>query len=124
MSMNLPSGPPKAQSDPQKTRPTADLFTSTPPPTVETFGTLLVLPFNISPTAFSKPDPTTGRQKAGGQGRAEAEGEIKEGFRRLIAELQGAGLKVTTRVSGDGVKIWVFVGAEQRRLAELAARER
>ena len=124
MSMNLPSGPPKAQSDPQKTRPTADLFTSTSPPIVETFGTLLVLPFNISPTAFSKPDPATGRQKAGGQGRAEAEGEIKEGFRRLIAELQGAGLKVTTRVSGDGVKIWVFVGAEQRRLAELAARER
>lgn len=122
--MNLPSGPQGKQPDSKKTRPTADLFSATPPSVVETFGTIVVLPYNISPTAYSVPDPNTGRQKAGGQGRAEAEGEIKEGFRRLIAELQNANLNVTTRTNGDGDKVWVFVGAGDRRLAELAARER
>ena len=124
MSMNLPAGPQPSQADPGKTRPTADLFSSSPPPRVNTFGTLVVLPFNISPTAYSNTHPNTGRQKAGGQGRAEAEGEIKEGFRRLMSELQNAGLEVTTRTSGDGHKVWVFVGAKGRRLADLAARER
>jgi hypothetical protein len=125
--MNLPSGPQGRTTAQPTTKTTSSLLSSEPPARVPTFSTLLVLPYTIDPLAYSKIDSKTGLQAKGGQGRAEAEGEIVDGFRRLIQVLQGAGLWVTTR-EAEGMKrgkeVWVFVGASEKRLAELAAREK
>ena len=50
-----------------------------------------------------------------------------DGFRRLMQVLEQAGLWVTTREAegvNQGKEIWVIVGASEKRLAELAAREK
>ena len=129
MSMNLPSGPQGNSTAEPSTKTTSTLLSSQPPARIPTFSTLLVLPYNIDPLAYSKLDPKTHHQAPGGQGREEAQGEIVDGFRRLIEVLQGAGLWVTTREAGEtggkrGKVVWVFVGASEKRLAELAAREK
>lgn len=100
-----------------------DVLNPEPPSVTPTYDVLLVLQFNISPTFFSKPGKD-GKQLPGGQGRAEAEGEIREGYTRLIKTLKDANLKITTRQSINGDEVWVMIGAEKRRIAQLAARER
>ena len=127
MSMNLPSGPQGNATAQPSTKTTSTLLSSEAPARTPTFSTLLVLPYNINPLAYSKVDSKTGLQAKGGQGRAEAQGEIVDGFRRLMQVLEQAGLWVTTREAEgakQGKEIWVFVGASEKRLAELAAREK
>lgn len=63
-----------------------------------------------------------------GQNRSTAQGEIKEGYERLLRALEGeGGLKVGTK-SGRGGKgkeeVWVFVSISDRKLSELVERER
>lgn len=63
-----------------------------------------------------------------GQDRATAQGEIKEGYERLLRALEGeGGLKVGTK-SGRGGKgkeeVWVFVSTSDKKLSELVERER
>lgn len=65
---------------------------------------------------------------AKGHNRATAQGEIKEGYERLLRALEGeGGLKVGTK-SGRGGKgkeeVWVFVSISDRKLSELVERER
>lgn len=100
-------------------RPVKDLQQSTEAP--NTFGTLLVIVYNTDLNAFTK-----GPYK---QGRAEAAGEVKECYTRLVNQLRDAGLRVTARPGiskgKEGKEVWLFVRfANEDKLVELVQREK
>jgi hypothetical protein len=76
------------------------------------------LPFSISIAEFTKQ----------GQGRAEAEGEIRETFTRLVNALESKGLRVTARRGrgklAENKEVWIFVRADQAKIGELWEKER
>lgn len=106
-------------SKPPISKPVQDLQQSTEAP--NTFGTLLVIVYNTDLNAFTK-----GPYK---QGRAEAAGEVKECYTRLVNQLRDAGLRVTARPGiskgKEGKEVWLFVRfANEDKLVELVQREK
>ncbi len=122
MSSSLPSAP-SSHSSPSSSAPPPHLLKSQPPPHIPTFSTLLVLQFDISPTPHSNSSKLTAKQS-----RSEAEGDIRASWNKLEGLLGGSGLRVTCRPgvgkSCSGKEIWVFIGAEDEKISELAEQER
>ena len=117
MASGVPAAP-ASFSNPTGSAPSPHLLKSQPPPRVNTFSTHLVLPFSISIAEFVKQ----------GQGRAEAQGEIRETFTRLVHALESKGLQVTARRGrgklAENKEVWIFVHADQVKIGELWEKER
>lgn len=117
MASGQPTGP-SSLTNPTNSAPSPHLLKSHAPPIIQTFSTHLVISFSISVAEFAKQ----------GQGRAEASGEIRETYTRLVNRLESKGLSVTARRGrgklAQGKEVWVFVSAPQEVVSAAWERER